>query len=625
MTMSRPAPPRPDTGAGPTAGHDAALYAAFARDSAGAVPLTSWLAVLCDRVAAASRGVVLEADQTAGAFVTRAVVPDPRADLGPLQGVAEKALGTGRPATDRDNDAGLSRLAHPVVLDTGAIAAVVVLELRSTDARTLQAALHEMHWAAGWLALQGMSRLAHDQSGQLRRAAVALDLLAVASEHPRPEPAAMALVSELQTVMDCDQTSIGLVRRRHSAPRIRLMAMSYSAWFKKRSALAERLETAMEEALDQDTTVAVPPLDSTARTISVAHADHVRDSRTATILSTPLPDRDGPVGVISVERRRDAPFTEDDRKMLESVAALIGPVLELKRRNRRWIGGRLVDTLGHALGVVLGPRRLSWKLLALTLVALSVAAATVTHDFRISADAVLRGTVQRAVVAPFAGFIDSAPLRAGDQVAAGDVLARLEDADLRLETLRWRSELDRLTAQQRDALSRYERAEVGFLDAQIRQARAQLDLAEAELARTTLRAPIDGLIVSGDLSQRLGSPVQPGEVLFELAPLDGYKVDIFVDERDLRHVADGATGRLQLAGQPQDGLALTVTRITPVAEVREGANTFRVEASLDTAGPELRPGMEGVAKIGAGDALLVWIWTRRMIDWVRRTAWTWQP
>src|SRR5690606_11289021 len=159
------------------------------------------------------------------------------------------------------------------------------------------------------------------------------------------------------------------------------------------------------------------------------------------------------------------PFDEDSLLMAESIAALIGPVLELKRRNRRWFGGRLVDGTLHVLGVLLGPRRIGWKLLALVLAGLVIAAATVRGPFRVQADAVLRGAEQRAAVAPFAGFIAEAPLRAGDRVRQGDLLVRLDDSDLRLEELRWRSEVDRLISQSREALASHDRPQVALLEA----------------------------------------------------------------------------------------------------------------------------------------------------------------
>ena len=88
----------------------------------------------------------------------------------------------------------------------------------------------------------------------------------------------------------------------------------------------------------------------------------------------------------------------------------------------------------------------------------------------------------------------------------------------------------------------------------------------------------------------------------------------------------GQQGHLALTGHPSDALPMTVTRITPVAEAREGFNAFRVEALLDGTVPDdIRPGMEGRAKIGIDERRYVWIWSRRMVDWMRQKLWTWQP
>ncbi len=111
-------------------------------------------------------------------------------------------------------------------------------------------------------------------------------------------------------------------------------------------------------------------------------------------------------------------------------------------------------------------------------------------------------------------------------------------------------------------------------------------------------------MVSGDLSQRLGAPVQPGEVLFEVAPLDAFRLDIYVDERDIRYVSRGQSGHLALTGRPEVPLDFQVTRITPVSEVRDSNNTFRVEAALPNG---MRPGMKGVAKIEVGQELPVFV------------------
>jgi hypothetical protein len=136
-------------------------------------------------------------------------------------------------------------------------------------------------------------------------------------------------------------------------------------------------------------------------------------------------------------------------------------------------------------------------------------------------------------------------------------------------------------------------------------------------------APFDGVIVRGDLSQQLGSPVEVGKLLFELAPLATWRVIVQVDERDIADLADGRRGELVLTSLPRQGWPLQVRRITPVSVAEQGRNHFRVEAALDRAGTEMRPGMEGVAKVDAGRRSLLWIGTHRFTDWLRLTWWRW--
>ena len=149
-------------------------------------------------------------------------------------------------------------------------------------------------------------------------------------------------------------------------------------------------------------------------------------------------------------------------------------------------------------------------------------------------------------------------------------------------------------------------------------------LIDEQLSRTLMVAPFDGLIVSGDLSQSLGSPVERGQVLFEIAPRDDYRVALQIDERDIAQVALGQHGELTVASIPGKRFAFTVSKITPVNTAKDGRNFFRVEASLaQPPGPRLRPGMEGVGKIDIDQRKLVWIWTHRFTDWVRLWLWSW--
>jgi multidrug resistance efflux pump len=135
-------------------------------------------------------------------------------------------------------------------------------------------------------------------------------------------------------------------------------------------------------------------------------------------------------------------------------------------------------------------------------------------------------------------------------VRQGQVLAVLEDKDLKLERLRWESELEVSVRKEREAMAKADRVALRLASAQANQARAQLDLTLEKLSRVQVIAPFDGVVVQGDLSQQLGSPVEQGKVLFELAPLDAWRVILKVDERDIAHVRAGQTGELALTSLP---------------------------------------------------------------------------
>jgi hypothetical protein len=98
---------------------------------------------------------------------------------------------------------------------------------------------------------------------------------------------------------------------------------------------------------------------------------------------------------------------------------------------------------------------------------------------------------------------------------------------------------------------------------------------------------------------------------------------IDVDERDIGTVALGQRGQLALSALPAERLGFTVTRISPVALSREGANVFEVEAAFDHPPAGLRPGLQGVAKIEAGSRSLAWMFTHRAGEWLALWLWRW--
>ncbi len=146
------------------------------------------------------------------------------------------------------------------------------------------------------------------------------------------------------------------------------------------------------------------------------------------------------------------------------------------------------------------------------------------------------------------------------------------------------------------------------------------------MSRAELKAPFDGIVVSGDFSQSLGAPLERGQVLFEVATLDAYRVVLQVDERNIADVKPGQSGELVLSSLPGERYPFSVSKVTPVNMAREGRNLFRVEAQLDSrTGHRFRPGMQGIAKIDVDKRRLISIWTHELANWIRIKLWSWTP
>ena len=605
---------------------ESALWAKFAEAATLQTFCRSWLALQCRKIPGVAGGLLLLGSPDRGAFSPAAVWPSPRRDMKYLAATAERALiqRHGLVIKRKPDPEGGARerfdVAYPIEV-AGHLHGVVVLDVAARPEPQLQAVQRQLQWGFAWLeVLLRRDEAAKDATIKQRLQAV-LDLTATAVEQDRFYSSATAFVTALATRLDCDRVSLGFVR----SGRIHVRAVSHSAEFRKQANLIRAIAAAMDEAVDQQMALVHPAPSGAGAAVTRAQSALAREGGAGAVCSVPVAAGGRVVGGLTLERPADRPFDPPTVEVCEAIAALAGPVLELQRREDRWLIAKAADATRGQLAQIVGPRHIGRKLAVLGLAIAVAVLATARGDYRLSAPSVMEAGIQRAAVAPFNGYIAEALARAGDIVRQGQVLCVLDDRDLRLERLKWLSQQEQFVKQYHEAMAKRSAAQVNILTAQIDQAKAQLALLDDQLSRTRLVAPFDGIVVKGDLSQSLGAPVERGQVLFEVAPLETYRVVLQIDERDVANVAVGQKGQLLLAAAPMEGLPFTVEKVTPVSTAREGRNSFRVEARLQSTPEHLRPGMEGVGKIEVDRRLLIWIWTHQVIDWVRLMVWKWLP
>ena len=240
---------------------------------------------------------------------------------------------------------------------------------------------------------------------------------------------------------------------------------------------------------------------------------------------------------------------------------------------------------------------------------------------RVTAQASIEADDRQVLVAAQDGFVQSASARAGDSVKAGDVLARLDSRALQLAGEKWRSE--KLNNQQdyATALALHDRVELSRLRAGAVRIDAELLLIEQQMQQSVVRAPFSGVLLSGDLTQSLGAPVKAGDVLFEIASAEHYRLMLEVDEFDVGFIAARQSVKIRLAALPDYIWTASLARALPVALAEQGRSVFRVPAHVTGDTSALRPGMQGVAKIFIGKRSLFWVYTHASADRVRLLAW----
>lgn len=602
---------------------EAATWRVFSASSSEEEFYQAWLALLCQQLSGISAGVVLLRSNEANIFLPAAVWPATPRDLSFLGSVAERSLIEKRGVVHRpDQPSNTVHIAYPLEVSQRVLGAVV-LEATDRPESEIATLLRQIHWGIAWLHDWFHRRELATNAIRTERIGSALEVLATALRKSKLQQSLFDIANHISQHLRCSRVAIGLAQD----DVLRIQALSNAAWFEKNANIMKLYVSAMEEAYDRMAAFAYErPADSEDSGMSLsAHARLAAESGAQVIFSVPLRLGAKGLGVITLERDSRELFEQAEIDWIDSIANLLPVVIDQKRLSERGFIALLRDDTRALMTRLFGPKHLIWKFGASLVVIFLALMILVEIDYRVSAKTVIEGEVQRITVAPFEGFLAAAHVRAGDVVRKDQVLAALDDRDLRLEQHKWESERAQHLGQLREAMAKHNLADIQILQAQVQQSEAQLALATERIARAKVTAPFDGIVISGDLSQLIGSPVELGKKLFEVAPLHTYRVILQVDEKEVRHIQVGQEGNLMIAGIASDPVAFSVSKVTPIATAQDGKNYFRVEATLKEAPPSLRPGMEGVGKVNVGDRRLWWVLTHPFTDWLRITLWNWLP
>ncbi len=452
------------------------------------------------------------------------------------------------------------------------------------------------------------------------------------------------LTNEIATRVGATRVSVGWVQGWSAEhPKVKLKGLSHTEQFDKKQELSVALVKVMEECVDQQEIVQFAPGDETATTANVTREAQAlsRMEGGNRVLTLPLRRQGEIVGVMTLEFPPEKKATDQETTSLAVAAEMLGPVLYDRFHNDRWITTKMGRSTIEGWKMLVGPKYWLGKVVVMLVVSLLAFLVLYrpVNTLRAPMSFAVLPENKRVISANIDARLLEVKVKPGDEVKAGQLLARF---DSQLVTAR----LLEATSKRESALIDYKRLENEVArDGQSRIAEAKAKYEEwrgldaqvqqlmYEQAQHEVLAPISGKVTLGDLTDKIGKQMQQGEAMFEIADVrvDNLRVEIELPERDVQSVNVGTSrGEVKLTARPDLSIPITVTRVVPSGQPKNGKNVFTVYASIDSAGlkdsdrefvESWRPGMAGQAAIDDKPSSLLYQWCRPVIDWVRLRLW----
>ena len=444
----------------------------------------------------------------------------------------------------------------------------------------------------------------------------ALDLSLVVNRKKRFKEFCVELCNEVASRWDCTRVSLGFANR----DRMKVEFVSNIDKFSQKMKIIRDLQEAMDECADQDKELIYPPVEG-ARYIYRQLEIFSRDHDKINVLVIPIHHGSSVEGVILMERNPNDKFTQDDLETLRLAIDMVSPRLLDLEKYDGWVH-RSFEAAKRPFRLLLGREHTLAKLVALILTAIILFVSFATGDYNIEGTFRIDVKEQQTVSSPFEGIMDKVYVKPGDLVKKGQKLAELDTLDLQLKAQEMESEILNLEKEYTIAVNERNTAKAQIARAKIKGVKAGLRLTQEQIKRGIIISPVDGTILTEkDLTQLYRAPVKRGDELFIIGDTADLEAVAFIPEDQIPELSDTDNGTIAVAGKPEIKIPVTISEIAAAAEVKEQQNVFKVRMSVQEKPEWLRPGMEGLVKVKHSEQRLIWIWSRKMINWIRMKLW----
>jgi membrane fusion protein (multidrug efflux system) len=196
------------------------------------------------------------------------------------------------------------------------------------------------------------------------------------------------------------------------------------------------------------------------------------------------------------------------------------------------------------------------------------------------------------ILTKVSGQVIKLPVEEGVRVKKGDLLAELNEAELKIEFMKTKismetdkTMLERAKNMLEKKLIADENYEITRL--QYESSKAAHEAAHLQLNYTSVRAPFNGVVTVRNIE--LGQRVNVNQSLFVVADFNPLRAKIYVPEKDIGRIYEGQRAKITIEAEPGLDFSGVVKMISPVVDPSSG--TSKVTIDIDDHKGKLKPGM----------------------------------
>jgi len=342
-------------------------------------------------------------------------------------------------------------------------------------------------------------------------------------------------------------------------------------------------------------------------------------------VSLPLKDEEGDLGILCFESA--TPYFMDERHL--EVASILANQATVAIRNAQLYRQMpLVDLMKPILQkkaqIMNMPqsRKIAWASgIAIALLLLIL----VPWNMKVVGDVTILPEFRTPVVSEVEGIVQKVHFRESDRINKGATVATLIDNDFLLALEGYRAKRDVLAKEINRSESQGDSTTARLKGIEMDQVDCEINFSNHQLSRTKLLSPVDGVIITPRIEEKLGHLIHKGEEFCEVADIRKVRAQVAVDESEISFLKNGQTVALKMNSYPTAKFNGTVKHLG--AELR-GADLHKyyvVEAEIENRQELLKSGMVGKAKISTGYRSIGYVLLHTPARFLWKKFWVWMP